>query len=94
MDVSGAGWRERILATLLLDPYDAVRFNAARSLARQAGFENLDYDFLAPRAARESTAAAVAEAWKAAGGGSIQLDEEQLARLLRDRDDRTVHLVE
>ncbi len=94
MQISGSGWRERVLATLLLDPYDAVRFNAARSLRRQPGFEGLDYDFLAPPGGRKRISIKVIEAWKSAGGGSVKLDDEGVARLLRNRDDRVVNLLE
>src|SRR5262249_18320298 len=40
-------WFAPYLAQLLQDPYRAVRWIAARSLRRSAGFENLDYVFLA-----------------------------------------------
>jgi hypothetical protein len=43
---SGSGWMAPHLATLLDDPYDAVRFIAGRSLRTLPGFEQLPYDFV------------------------------------------------
>jgi hypothetical protein len=43
---SGTGWMAPHLATLLDDPYDAVRFIAGRSLRTLPGFEKMAYDFV------------------------------------------------
>ena len=43
-----------LLAQLLDDSYDAVRFSAGRALGTLPGFERLDYDFVAgPRTRRQ-----------------------------------------
>jgi hypothetical protein len=44
--VSGTGWMAPHLATLLDDPYDAVRFIAGRSLRTLPGFEQVPYNFV------------------------------------------------
>ena len=45
LEASGSGWMERLLATLMLDTYDVVRFNAMRALRLQPGYESMDTDF-------------------------------------------------
>jgi hypothetical protein len=49
---SGTDWMAVPLAMLLNDPYDAVRFIAARSLRSLPDFVGFQYDFLAPPAER------------------------------------------
>jgi len=46
---SGTDWMAPHLASLLDDPYDAVRFIASRSLRTLPGFDALQYDFVAPQ---------------------------------------------
>jgi len=43
---SGTGWQVPLLATLLEDPYSAVRYIAARSLRSYEGMEQLSHDFI------------------------------------------------
>jgi hypothetical protein len=50
--VSGGGWQPQLLAEALDDPYAAVRFVAQRALRSFPGFEDLRFDFDAPRTAR------------------------------------------
>jgi hypothetical protein len=49
---SGADWMAPYLAQLLDDPYDAVRFGAARSLKSLPGFDRFEVDSTAPPPAR------------------------------------------
>ena len=45
---SGTDWMAPHLAQLLDDPYDAVRFVAARSMRTLPGFSGFTFDFIAP----------------------------------------------
>lgn len=56
-------WSAPYLALLLGDPYYAVRYSAARSLRRQALFENLKYDFLASTTECRTVAQGVVRRW-------------------------------
>lgn len=49
---SGLAWQAPLLVAALDDPYAAVRFVAARSLATLPGFEDFRYDFSAERERR------------------------------------------
>jgi hypothetical protein len=94
-----------LLAQALDDPYDAVRFVAARTLAARANVTLGDYDFLAPPAGRAATRDAVvadsdARARPVAAGAAVlqdaagRLDRDALASLLAKRDHRPVLLKE
>jgi hypothetical protein len=85
----------QVLAELLVDPYAAVRFVAARSLRAQPGYADLDYDFLAPPAAREQARQAVRLRLTATGKlPENSLDELTLHVLLSARDNRPVTIAE
>lgn len=99
--VAGAGWQAPVLAHLLRDPYDAVRQIAARSLRTLPGLEEVELDPLAPSAAREGMIERVRAAWRAQAPDPARLvdargepDDEALARLAAERDDRPVDLKE
>src|SRR5205814_10384009 len=47
-EASGAAWLTPYLATLLEDPYAAVRYIAQRSLRASPQFSELHYDFVGP----------------------------------------------
>ena len=51
-EASGTDWMAPYLSALLLDPYGAVRFIAARSLRTLPAHADLRYDFAAPHSAR------------------------------------------
>jgi len=98
-------WMVPLLAQALDDPYDAVRFVAARTLAARADVALGDYDFLAAAAVRGATrdavvAAADARARPADAGAAVlhdqagRLDRAALATLLAARDQRPVVLKE
>jgi hypothetical protein len=97
------GWLPPFLGRLLDDRYSAVRQVAARSL-RKMGYD-LEYDFLAPEAARG--ASQVETIWRAkratprpdlAGqmllDGEGKLREAEVQRLLSTRDDHDVRIDE
>lgn len=56
-------WAPPLLAILLNDPYDAVRFHAKRSLQRIPGFEDIDYDWVASPDRRRQQSEAVSRRW-------------------------------
>jgi hypothetical protein len=58
-------WMAPFLAQLLVDPYDAVRYIAVRSLRRQPGFEDFEYDYMAPQSERERGVRAAKDRWQA-----------------------------
>jgi hypothetical protein len=95
------------LAQLLTDPYAAVRSVAYRSLRSFEGFEDFAYDFTAPRAKRLEASQRAIERWRRATSrrdlatrqtvlftrrGGLKLQE--FGRLVRQRDDRPLMLVE
>ncbi|MEZ4382246.1 MAG: cytochrome c3 family protein [Nannocystaceae bacterium] len=101
---AGERWQAPLLAALLRDPYDAVRFIAGRSLAELPGYADLDYDYVAPAAEREAIAREVERRWRAQGDGRREpellraadgsLDAGAFAALLEGRDDRPIDLRE
>jgi hypothetical protein len=67
VEISGAKeWAPPLLAVLLDDPYDAVRYHANRSLRRIPGFDAIEYDWMAPEALRRQQSNAVSQRWIAA----------------------------
>ena len=104
---SGGDWTVPFLAQLLVDPYAAVRYIAARSLRQTPGSPAFDYDFVGPPDEREKAALQVTAAWSRSFpaktnciGAQIlisadgRLASDQFAQLLRGRDDRPVNLRE
>ena len=103
-DISGDGWMAPLLAPLLEDPYDAVRFVAWRSLRSLPGQHGLTYDFVGPAGDRAAARREATERW-AAGQATTSsaatltceggtLDKVTIDRLLGARDDTPVNLVE
>lgn len=104
LEASRNDWVPPVLAQLLNDPYDAVRFLANRSLKAQPGFESFAFDFMGSPEYRLQKAAEVMQQWQATGGrienaallispgGNLVRAEFQ--RLLEARDDRVVVLAE
>ena len=104
---SGDQWMAPYLGQLLVDPYDAVRFIAARSLRKLPGYsqQTLNYDFLAEPAMRDAVRQRVQAGWTLGreyqgkrgpllieDDGTIRMMDFQ--RLLDDRNDRRVQLAE
>jgi hypothetical protein len=106
LEASGDQWPAPFLAYLLDDPYDAVRFIAHRSLRRQPGFDGFEFDFVGPANERKLATDRALEIWNdrsTAGrksGRHLLMDAESglqrdvLKRLLEQRDDRAVNLIE
>jgi predicted CXXCH cytochrome family protein len=104
-EASGEGWQAPLLATLLEDPYAAVRLLAHRSLRRLQ--YDIEYDFVGPPPDRAKARRWVLDRWKSlpvdarrapAGVAGVDRDgvlqEKLIERLLRDRDDRPVSIRE
>ena len=103
---SGTGWMAPYLAQLLNDPYDAVRFIAARSLRTLPGFTALQYDFIAPERQRRDAQLRAMAIWDRGrvadrrtepqllidGRGDLRVSE--LLRLIGERDASRVLLRE
>jgi len=99
---AGTDWMGPVLAPLLEDPYDAVRYGAGRAVRKLPGMEGFDYDYLAmPTALADAAARArsrpVTDDGRDATGlysADGQLDYGLIQRLLQRRDDRPVYIVE
>jgi len=102
-ETGGTDWLAPYLGQLLVDPYDAVRLVAHRSLRRQPGFEGFRYDALGNPADRVQTARRAIAIWDQIGrnenrtvGANVlirpdgELDREAIKSLLSRRDDRRV----
>ena len=96
-EVSGQDWMAPILAALIADPYDAVRYIALRSLRRLPGFEEYELDFMARQAELIEGSDRVFEIWenvqrKMAANSELLVGEgrefqvETFNRLLQEQD--------
>lgn len=79
---SGDDWMVPFLASLLEDPYDAVRYCAGRSLRKIAAFKDLAYDHVAPPEERAGVARRVLQTWVA----QPRRDSSTHAATLTDRE--------
>jgi hypothetical protein len=68
-------WAPFLLAEMLTDPYEAVRYIAHRSLRSVPGYEGFAFDFVAASDERNARAAEVVQRWIASGGGPARLGE-------------------
>ena len=75
---SGTSWMVPYLGELLGDPYDAVRFIAAKSLRTIPGFETLQYDFTGARDDRIVSAVGALRAWRNSTLAGARRDPELL----------------
>jgi hypothetical protein len=102
---SGSHWQAPFLATLMEDPYDAVRFVAHKSLKRLPGFATFDYDYVGPREARTAAAANVRRLWQRSlptqtFAPAVLIDAAgllrgaEVTRLLQLRDNRPIDISE
>ena len=101
---SGTNWLAPYLATLIQDPYPAVRYIAGRSLTRLPGFAEIAYDYLAPtdqlsRAAEQVFALAASKAMPGPNPGLLLdrrglFDDKASSALLKARNNRVVELNE
>jgi len=103
---TGTDWIAPYLAQLLDDPYDAVRFGAARSLRSLPGFANVSIDVVAPSAARRQAQLQTMSTWdrvRTRPGRATsellmtpagELDVPRVLALLRQRNTRSMLLRE
>jgi len=104
LEAAGDRWVAPVLALLLEDPYDAVRYIAGRSLAGLRGYEDLRYDYVGEPSERAAVAREVERRWRASEdhrrdpqllrSPDGHLRREALAQLLADRDLRPIDLRE
>lgn len=62
-EASGTDWMPPHLAQLLDDPYDAVRFGAARTMKTLPGFSGFTFDFVSPPPARRQAQLRTMATW-------------------------------
>tara|TARA_Y100001934_G_scaffold45669_1_gene55299 strand:- start:9550 stop:11508 length:1959 start_codon:yes stop_codon:yes gene_type:complete len=105
-EASGTAWIAPHLALLMQDPYDAIRYIAARSLKRLPGFERSSYDFIANAGERESAILDSLSVWQSTvrtnirNHANVLLDAEgnrnieKLSQLLSTRNNRPISLQE
>lgn len=99
---SGSHWQAPLLAPLLDDPYDAVRYIAARSMRTLPNSATLTYDFLDSPDTRRAAVAQIVQSWNSNSAelppGLFTSDgapnTDLIRRLLATRDNRPMHLVE
>ena len=75
---SGTSWMAPHLAEALGDPYEAVRFIAARSLRSLPGYGDLEFDFVGPEQQRIETAVRLLREWRNAAGARERREPELL----------------
>jgi predicted CXXCH cytochrome family protein len=102
--ISGTNWLGPYLGQLLEDPYAAVRYVAQRSLKRLPGFSDFSYDFSGPAEERNRAHARVLSLWKdqapAVRKDAVlieakgDINRSTYERLLKERDDQTMDLLE
>ena len=71
--VAGTAWMAPLVAQLLDDTYDAVRFSAGRTLGSLPGFDGITYDFVAGSHVRRQRQLQVMQRWdrvRGSGAGS------------------------
>jgi hypothetical protein len=104
---SGRKWMGAYLAVLLADPYLAVRRVAQRSLSTLDGFAAFEFDFVASQEVATKKLVEAAGRWNRAMAGAPdrsgphlllneggEMDDPALRRLLSERDNRPVRIVE
>ena len=102
LEASGSGWQQPLLAELLNDPYSAVRYMAHKALARQPGFGEFEYDFVADEPARLAKRKAALAKWKPSptNPAAVLLNANgqrltnQVQQLIQTRDNRPMRLRE
>jgi len=104
---SRTDWLAPYLAQLLVDPYPAVRFIAARSLQHLDEFAEFDYDYVANAEHRSDARGRVLDIWNSSRsqgsptiGNAIlilpngELNQKMFDRLVGQRDDHVMSLDE
>lgn len=105
-EASGDQWEAAILAQLLNDPYDAVRYVSFDSLRKLPGYDDVDYDFIGPKTDLDSARRTVLErwlhttaAWRSDRTPAVLIDrsglrQDEVDRLQAQRNDRPVEFPE
>ncbi len=105
-EASDPRWMSPFLIQLLRDPYDAVRLDIYKSLRKQPGFEDFEYDFIAsPEERTEAARRAmkiwqqlpredVVDIWSLVDDPDRSLPPTIFETLLSQRNDRPVALAE
>jgi hypothetical protein len=97
---SGAEWMPQFLTQLLLDPYDAVRLIAHRSLRQHVGFEDFAFNFVGSQPQRQAAINDAAARLEGLAPRTLiddpdhKLPADVLMRLHSQRDDRVIRLAE
>ena len=106
-EASGTGWFTPFLAELLDDDYSAVRYIAGQSLQRLPGYETFEFDYLGSRLSRDEAKTRALDLWRATQSSpgrivgrelliesSGSLMEDEIRRLIGERDPRPLYLAE
>lgn len=104
---AGRQWKGAYLANALGDPYAVIRQVAYNSLRQLGGYEDLDYDYVAPRAQIDKNTVRALRRWQKITAGSPdrsgpqllldpqgKLNVDELERLVRTRDNTPVRIIE
>ena len=106
LEASGPGWQAPFLAQVLKDPYALVRYVAGKSLQRLPAFKDFEYDFIGSADARKEATQRALRRWTRDGtldashesplliDSSGQLRQTEIDRLLGQREDRAVRIME
>jgi hypothetical protein len=85
-EASGDSWLAPYLATLIQDPYAAVRYIASRSLKRLPAFESFSYDYIAAPDELHRASTRALELWenssKRSANAALLLKDGQLEKPL------------
>ncbi|MEW6302386.1 MAG: C cytochrome precursor [Verrucomicrobiota bacterium] len=104
-EASGSDWLTPYLLPLLVDPYDAVRYIAQRSLRGVPGVGEFSYDFVGPESEQRVVAQRLMVQWRSRphpgeGRAALLLDakgqirQDIFLRLFAERDNKVVSLAE
>jgi hypothetical protein len=108
VQISDGDWFVPVLAELMNDPYDAVRYMAQRSLRSLPAYQDFEFDFLATPEERRQAIDLLLAKWADRTskqpapriGQALLLDasggvrREEFTRMLQRRDNRPITLVE
>ncbi len=105
LEASGRDWEAPLLASTLEDRYAAIRFISYRSLTHLPGFAAFPFDFESSPEERQAARERALDLWRAGAaalgqheatltGPGPRIDTNTFSRLLKQRDDRPVHLRE
>ena len=78
---SGTTWMVPYLAELLTDPYDTVRYIAAKALRTVPGYEGINYDFIGDQNERIEVAVEALTTWRNSTQSRARRDSDLLLNL-------------